>query len=427
MPRPSGVKILTLTACILPASAQAAGLWLYEQAAPDMGLATAGRAALATDASTAGANPAGMTRLERNQLEGGLMGIFVTAKFDSDSSTFSGGDGGNAGDFVPAGSFSYVHGITPDLKVGFTAGSYFGLGLDYGKNWAGRYYIQEGELVTMGVNPGVGYKANDWLSLGAGFSMLYGTLDQKVAVNNNPLGIGNDPDGRLELDQDDVGWGYNLGILVEPVKGTRFGLTYRSKIDLDFDDAVSSKNLSPGLSAIIDGVLGPDRKVDLGMTVPQVVMFSAYHQLTDQWAIMGNIGWQDQSDAGKTNISLKGSTSNSITADRNYDDTWHFAVGTQYRFTQKWLLSAGVAYDESPVSTADRTPDMPLDRQWRYATGIQYDLNEDLTIGAAYTFLDAGDAKINQSAADNPLRGELSGDYSSNYIQFFNVNAVYRF
>ncbi len=427
MPRPSGVKILTLTACILPASAQAAGLWLYEQAAPDMGLATAGRAALATDASTAGANPAGMTRLERNQLEGGLMGIFVTAKFDSDSSTFSGGDGGNAGDFVPAGSFSYVHGITPDLKVGFTAGSYFGLGLDYGKNWAGRYYIQEGELVTMGVNPGVGYKANDWLSLGAGFSMLYGTLDQKVAVNNNPLGIGNDPDGRLELDQDDVGWGYNLGILVEPVKGTRFGLTYRSKIDLDFDDAVSSKNLSPGLSAIIDGVLGPDRKVDLGMTVPQVVMFSAYHQLTDQWAIMGNIGWQDQSDAGKTNISIKGSTSNSITADRNYDDTWHFAVGTQYRFTQKWLLSAGVAYDESPVSTADRTPDMPLDRQWRYATGIQYDLNEDLTIGAAYTFLDAGDAKINQSAADNPLRGELSGDYSSNYIQFFNVNAVYRF
>jgi long-chain fatty acid transport protein len=392
-----------------------------------MGLATAGRAALATDASTAGANPAGMTRLERNQLEGGLMGIFVTAKFDSDSSTFSGGDGGNAGDFVPAGSFSYVHGITPDLKVGFTAGSYFGLGLDYGKNWAGRYYIQEGELVTMGVNPGVGYKANDWLSLGAGFSMLYGTLDQKVAVNNNPLGIGNDPDGRLELDQDDVGWGYNLGILVEPVKGTRFGLTYRSKIDLDFDDAVSSKNLSPGLSAIIDGVLGPDRKVDLGMTVPQVVMFSAYHQLTDQWAIMGNIGWQDQSDAGKTNISIKGSTSNSITADRNYDDTWHFAVGTQYRFTQKWLLSAGVAYDESPVSTADRTPDMPLDRQWRYATGIQYDLNEDLTIGAAYTFLDAGDAKINQSAADNPLRGELSGDYSSNYIQFFNVNAVYRF
>jgi long-chain fatty acid transport protein len=91
------------------------------------------------------------------------------------------------------------------------------------------------------------------------------------------------------------------------------------------------------------------------------------------------------------------------------------------------LLSVGVAYDESPVNSEDRTPDMPLDRQWRYATGLQYDVNEDLTIGAAYTFLDAGKASISQSEADNPLRGELSGDYSSNYIQFFNVNVVYRF
>ena len=427
MPRFYVVKIAAITACLIPTSAQAAGLWLYEQSVPDMGLATAGRAALATDASIAAANPAGMTRLERNQLEGGLMGILVTAKFDSDSSTFSGGDGGNAGDFVPAGSFSYVHGITPDLKIGFSAGSYFGLGLDYGKKWSGRYYVQEGELVTMGLNPGVGYKFNNWLSLGAGFTMLYGSLDQKVAVNNNPLGIGNDPDGRLKLDQDDVGWGYNLGILVEPTEGTRFGLTYRSKVDLDFDDAVSSENLSPGLASIVNGILGPDRKVDLGMTVPQVVMFSAYHRLTDQWAVLGNIGWQDQSDSGEISISLTGSTSTDLTADRNYDDTWHFAVGTQYRFSEKWLLSAGVAYDESPVSTAYRTPDMPLDRQWRYATGIQYDLNEDLTIGAAYTFLDAGNANISQSAADNPLRGELTGDYSSNYIQFINVNVVYRF
>lgn len=67
------------------------------------------------------------------------------------------------------------------------------------------------------------------------------------------------------------------------------------------------------------------------------------------------------------------------------------------------------AHDESPVSTSGRTPDMPLDQQWRYATGNQCDLNEDLTIGAAYTFLDAGDAAINQSAVDNPLRGELIG------------------
>jgi len=43
----------TLIVCMLPLYVEAAGLWLYEQGTPDMGSASAGRAALGTDASTA--------------------------------------------------------------------------------------------------------------------------------------------------------------------------------------------------------------------------------------------------------------------------------------------------------------------------------------------------------------------------------------
>ena len=111
--------------------------------------------------------------------------------------------------------------------------------------------------------------------------------------------------------------------------------------------------------------------------------------------------------------------------DRNFDDTWHFAVGVQYQINETWLLSVGIAYDESPVSDSNRTPDMPLDRQWRYATGLQYDLSEDMTIGCAYELLDAGSAEIDQNRG--PLAGEIAGDYSANYIHFFNVNLIKRF
>ena len=424
------LRFIVLAALLVDLAAPAglaAGLWLYEQATPDMGLATAGRTALAQDASTAAANPAGMTLLERNQLEGGLLGIFVTAEFDSDSTTFGGGDGGDAGGLTPAGSFSYVHGLTPNLRLGVSLGSYFGLGMDYGDYWAGRYYIQKGELLTMGINPNVGYRVNDWLSIGAGFSILYGTLTQEVAVNNNPFGLGPTPDGKLKIDTDDVGYGYNFGVLVVPQQGTRLGLTYRSEITLKFDDAVKNSNLSGLWNGVLDRILGPSRKTGLELTIPQAVMFSVYHQLNDEWAIVGNIGWQEQSAFGKTNISLASDVTTSLTADRNFHDTWHYALGAQYRFAPQWLLSVGVAYDESPVDNEDRTPDMPLDRQIRYATGIQYDVNDDLTIGAAYTFLDAGDAKIEIDGADNSLRGELIGDYRSNYVNFFNVNVIYKF
>ncbi len=424
MRRSNSLLLIIMAVCLIPLSSHASGLWLYEQAAPDMGLATAGRAALAQDASTAAGNPAGMTLLERDQIEGGLLGIFVTAKFDSDSTTYGGGDGGDAGSFVPAGSFSYVHGISPDLKLGVTMTSNFGLGVDYGDNWAGRYYVQEGELVTIGLNPNIGYRVNDWLSVGAGVSIVYSELTQEVAVND----LLSSPDGKLKIDSDDVGLGYNLGLLVEATKSTRLGLTYRSEIDIEFDDAVRSENLSPALGLILDGVLGSNRKIDMQLTIPQAVMFSVYQQLNNQWAIMGNLGWQEQSAFGKTGISLaSASGSNSLTGDRNFNDTWHYALGAQYRFAPEWLLSMGVAYDESPVDDKDRTPDMPLDRQIRYASGIQYDLNEDVTIGTAYTFLDTGDAKIQLDGADNPRRGELIGDYSSNYVHFLNVNVVYRF
>jgi long-chain fatty acid transport protein len=413
---------LLLMLTVFSSSSFAAGLALYEHAAPDMGLAAAGRAASAQDASVAAGNPAGMTLLDRSQLVTGFLGIDVNIKFDVDSTSNSGGNGGSAGSFVPVASFSYVESLSPDLKLGVSVGSYFGFGVDYDNDWAGRYYSQEAEMVTMFVNPGLGYRVNDWLSIGGGFTVVYGELNQKVAINN--LGPFQD-DGRVKLDSDDVGYGYNLGVLAELDKKTRFGLTYRSEVELEFDDSASLNGVLPPLSTIF-GVNGLDGKgkVDMEITIPAVVMFSAYHEISNRWAVMGNIGWQEQSEFGKTGISLGSPTVPKLTADRNFDDTWHYAIGTQYRIDDPWLLSVGFAYDESPVKDKYRTPDMPVDRQYRYATGIQYDLNEDVTIGAAYTFLDAGDAKIEQSKTSG---GDLKGKYGTNYVNFFNVNVVLRF
>ena len=121
----------------------AGGLWLYEGATPDLGTAGAGRAAIARDAATAGGNPAGMTRLKGSQFTVGVQSLFPQIKFDTEDSSFGGGNGGNAGYFTPAASFFYVHSLTPDLKFGVAADSYFGLGLDYDDDWAGRYYLQE--------------------------------------------------------------------------------------------------------------------------------------------------------------------------------------------------------------------------------------------------------------------------------------------
>ena len=69
-------------------------------------------------------------------------------------------------------------------------------------------------------------------------------------------------------------------------------------MDLTFKDVGQLKDIGPVLQGILNlsGLAGS--KVDIDMTIPQAVMLSGYHQINDQWAILGNVGWQDWSAFG---------------------------------------------------------------------------------------------------------------------------------
>ena len=107
------------------------------------------------------------------------------------------------------------------------------------------------------------------------------------------------------------------------------------------------------------------------------------------------------------------------------DNTWHGALGMQYRIGKPWLLSLGFAYDSSPMSETNRSPSLPLDRTWRGAAGIQYDWSQNLTLGFAYEYINLGSANINQQGG--PFIGTLIGDYSPNMVNVVNLNVIYRF
>ena len=68
---------------------------------------------------------------------------------------------------------------------------------------------------------------------------------------------------------------------------------------------------------------------------------------------------------------------------------------------------------------------MPLDRQMRAGAGVQYELDQDVTLGVAYEYLDLGDGNINQTGGN--LRGDLKGDYKKNQIHFIGLNVVWKF
>jgi long-chain fatty acid transport protein len=411
-----------LLGALIASSVHAGGLYLYELGTPDVGTAAAGWAARAQDAATVFTNPAGMTRLEKSELLAGVQPLYLHAEFSPDSSTTTSGSDGDASTWLPAGGLYYVHNLMPKLKIGVSAAGYFGLGLEYENDWVGRYYVQEIKLQALGIQPALAYQVADWLSLGAGVVALYGVLEEKAAVNNiDP----NQPDGKLEIKDSDIAYQVNLGVLVEPRQGTRFGLTYLSEGDLEFKDQPDFSNLGPGLEAILraNGLLDADIKVEF--TMPQALMLSAFHELTVRWALMGNLGWQQWSEFGKVGVAVTSDDPSSLTLDRNYKDTWHVAVGAQYRVADPWLLTAGVAYDSSMVDDEDRTPDLPLGEAWRFGLGARYDRSKNLALGVGYTFLWSGD--LDMDVNRGPLAGRVSGTYENTSMSFINFYLNWRF
>lgn len=128
-------------------------------------------------------------------------------------------------------SLFYVQPLGDKWAVGLGTFNSFGLAQTY-DNWVGRYYVQESALVGVSLMPSISFKATDWLSFSYSLNAMYGYINNQVAINNPPFAS----DGQMKYVDGDRGFGGNAGILIEPLKGTRFGITYTSPVKFNFSD-----------------------------------------------------------------------------------------------------------------------------------------------------------------------------------------------
>jgi long-chain fatty acid transport protein len=401
-------------------SLRASGIQLYEIGTRDVGLASAGWAARAQDASTLFKNPAGMSFLKDKEIEVGTQLLYGNFGFTSGSSTtVSGNNGGNPVGLFPGGSFFYVRKVSEKVKFGMGALSYFGLAQKYDDGWVGRYYVKEAALLGFTLMPAVSYQVNEKFSIGAGLNMMIGYLNEKVAINN--LGSA---DGEMALKDKALGVGANAGFIYSPVKGTRLGVTYLSPVSLNFSDTPEFTGLGPVASAILNRMNSSQRGLDLGMKVPQSVMTSVYHEVTPRVALMGNIGWQNWAQFGKVDVMLAAGDSQNLVYDCHYKDTWHGAFGAQFQVKPKWMMTAGFAYDSSPVNDADRTLSLPMGKTTRYGTGLEWQKTEKFSLGLAYELAWMGDMPVDQNRG--LLAGHVQGVFGSSAIHFFALHFNWR-
>lgn len=399
---------------------------IYEAGQEGMGLANAGSAALASDPSVLMSNPAGIAQLKGTQVSANAQVILGDIRFSRDANNqFDGNEGGNALQWLPGASVFVSQQIDERSAIGFGMYGNFGLALNYDDDWAGRYFSQETAIIGVSFQPTIAHQFTDDLTVGIGPRIVYGYYRTEMAINNNLLGLRDNPDGQLEYKDTDVGVGVNLGLLYRLSDSTQVGLAYTSKVKLEFEDSPDvSKVSNPIINAALNRL--DVSSLELDVNIPQTATLSIAHQLDPQWKLLGSLGWQDWSEFGEVGVDVDANAGGvSRTVDRQYKDTWHASVGAQYQATRQWRWSLGLGYDSSAVDDKDRTVDNPMAEDWRLATGVNYQVEEGLDLHLAYTLVWLGDMDIEQTKSRS---GEtLSGTYHNAALHIIGGGATWRF
>jgi len=82
---------------------------------------------------------------------------------------------------------------------------------------------------------------------------------------------------------------------------------------------------------------------------PQSASANFYHDLNDKLAVMGNVTWTGHSAMNGIDISFSQPGEGDMLIKQNWKNSWLFALGANYKYSDSLMLRTGVAYDQSPV------------------------------------------------------------------------------
>jgi len=402
--------------------AAASGFQLIEQSASGMGNAYAGGAATAEDATTVFFNPAGMTRLQDSQFVVGMHYIMPSSEFSDKGSTqtipgpttipLQGGDGGDGGVSAAVANVYYVQGLNEDWTFGLGINTPFGLSTEWSNSWQGRYQGIKSEVATINVNPSLAYEVDDKLSLGGGIDIQYIDAELTNAIDTGLLVAAPQAADTIgEVTGDDWGFGFNLGLLYEFSETTRIGATYRSKIDNTLEGDAKFKPTNATAAAVLAGLppgILDNTDATADIELPAILSIGGYHELNSKWAIMADISWTEWSTLDELVIEFDSAQQDSV-EDFDWDDTFRYGVGVNYRHSDTLLWRGGIAFDESPVPSAEkrgvRVPDE--DRLW-LAFGAGFKPARGITIDVGYAHLFVDDADINNTKVNTTTGASYS-------------------
>lgn len=371
-------------ASALSSTAYAGGFQLTEQSALALGRAYAGVGVDGTDVSGMYYNAATMTLHPGTQVQFGGVGVGMNLEYVDHQYPGEKNNGRDKEEFVPHGFIS--HQINDSTWVGLAITVPYGLATDYGEDWNRKDHGYKAEMTVINFNPNVAWKATDTLSIGAGLALQYVDAKFGVGYKNQQMNM------TSTYEATDFTWGFNVGLMWQPVDSLRLGLSYRSETKHSTNGDVTI-NGSGSTGGLLDGTY------DASVTVsgPAWAMATAAWDVNDYLSLYATFRWADWSsfDTLKTNIpQLAGVVSQNLllgkmtNIENGWKDTYLMSVGYDLRVNSFWTLRGGIAYETSPISDEHkRTAIIPDADRWWFAIGSSFHWTKDFQTDIGFAHL----------------------------------------
>lgn len=384
----------------MPALCGASGYALYDMSAAAGAMAQA-YICRVDDPSAVWYNPAALTRIEGTELSLTTTWIHTLSEFTPllTPTTID----GIVGNFFPTNLF-VAHHLSD--RVVLAAGVYnpFGLRTEWPLNSLPSLVSKKTELRTFFVTPSVAYKVTRNFSIGGGLDFVYADANLQRNISLLPFSrntIFN------EVTADGTNFGFNLGALIENYNNWTFAITYKNKIDVNFEGNVTFTDVPEVFAPLF-----PDGAAEVELPLPAQLMFGA-SKTFKQWSFEADLIWTKWADLEAIRLNFDENTAvlPDVSIRRDYDNSWSIRLGAEYLWNNHWALRGGYYFDRTPVPDRAVDPILPDGSRTAISLGFGYALgsyNFDLAYIAL--FFDGRTSPLN-NFIEPPGNLAAAGDY----------------
>jgi long-chain fatty acid transport protein len=369
-------RSLFVVALLAAGGSQAAGFSVtaHSARATGMGIATV---AHLDDASAIAYNPATLSLLRGFEVQLGDTLIAPNIRF-----TPAGTEAAQDSDFTvaPPPHVFIAMPLMKDLVAGVGVYTPFGSSLKWPEDFSGRFLAQRSQLATFDVTPTVAYAPMEWLRVGAGLQLMYGTVDlQRRLPIPLPSGL---TEGGIQLKGSDTGVGFTAGLQVALVQDfLSLGVAYRSKVDLDFEGTAEFSDIPEPLQAMFT-----PQDVTASVSLPATLTLGLAVKPTRKLTLAFDATWWEWSRLKELVVDFANPALEDTRLPKRWHVVWSFGLGGEYKLSDALAVQAGLGYERTPVPDETLTPDLPDADRWRAHLGAGYAFGS-FNVGLGYEFL----------------------------------------